>query len=180
MCEAITEAVRAALPDYAKARLGTVRPLAGRVHMFSINMAEKELIWETRDLVKTILEGGQEGVTYGDKPLRVTVERAPEEKARLSKFGDVVTTVQALVDEMNQANAAVPLWGKLLVEEQWRTCTVLLKAGASARLDPIADVISADNVQLRTANAMKHFKMEAEDFLAMVRSQRQNKQRGKK
>ena len=95
-------------------------------------------------------------------------------------MADVVTTVQALVDELNQVNAAVPAWAKLHVEEQWRTCTVLLKAGTSARLDLIADVISADNVQLRTANVAKHFKMEAEDFLAMVRSQRQNKKRGKK
>ena len=66
------------------------------------------------------------------------------------------------------------------MEKQWRTCTVLLRAGASARLDLIADVISADNVQLRTANVTKHFKMEAEDSLAMVRSQRQNKMRAKK
>ena len=57
---------------------------------------------------------------------------------------------------------------------------MLLRAGASARLDVIAGVISADNVQLRTANVTKHFKMDGEDFLAMVRSQRQNKMRGKK
>ena len=56
---------------------------------------------------------------------------------------------------------------------------MLLRAGASALLHLIADVISADNVQLRTANVTKHFKMDGEDFLAMVRCQRQNKQRGK-
>ena len=105
---------------------------------------------------------------------------ATAEKAKLRKFGDVTNTVQALADEHNQTKANVPTWKKITVDEQWRSCSVhLIEEGASRGI-LLAEVTSGDTIFVRAQPLEKYFQMQEPEFLAMVRTQRQNKQGGKR